>query len=214
MRETAAKSIHSKHLLKVAGALLFLTGLALMVGCQGFSSSKSAVSQQVQSGTLSLSSASLDFGSVASGASKTLTVIASNTGSASITISSASISSQYFSLSTPTLPIAILAGQSAPITLVFTPKAAGAFSAAFSLTSNASNSSATLSLTRTGVTSGQFALSSASENFGSVTVGSNQSLTETVTNTGGSSVTISQVGISGTGFTLSGITAPMTLAAG
>src|SRR6202034_932682 len=214
MRETAAKSIHSKHLLKVAGGLLFLTGPALMVGCQGVSSSQSAVSQQVQSGTLSLSSASLDFGSVTSGASKTLTVTASNTGSASITISSASLSSQYFSLSAPTLPMAIFAGQSAPITLVFTPKEAGDFSAAFSLTSNASNSSATLSLTGTGVASGQFALSPASENFGSVTVGSSQSISETVTNTGGSSVTISQVGISGTGFTLSGITAPMTLAAG
>ena len=214
MLETAATSIHSKHLVKVAGALLLLVGLALLVGCQGFSSSKSAVSQQVQSGTLSLSTASLDFGSVTSGSSKTLTVTASNTGSASITISSASISSQYFSLSAPTLPTAILAGQSAPITLVFTPKAAGAISATLSLTSNASNSSATLSLTGTGVASGQFALSPASENFGSVTVGSSQSLTETVANTGDSSVTISQVGISGTGFTLSGITAPMTLTAG
>jgi hypothetical protein len=50
--------------------------------------------------------------------------------------------------------------------------------------------------------------------FGSVTVGSKQSLSGTVTNTGGSSVTISQVGISGTGFSLSGITAPLTLTAG
>jgi len=214
MLETAAKSIHSKHLAKVAGALLLLAGLAFLVGCQGFSSSKSAVNQQVQSGTLSLSSASLDFGIVTSGASKTLAVTASNTGSASITISSASISSQYFSLSAPTLPIAILAGQSAPITLVFTPNAAGAFSAAFSVTSNASNSSATLSLTGTGVASGQFALSPASENFGSVTVGSNQSVLETVTNTGGSSVTLTRIGISGTGFTVSGITAPVTLTAG
>jgi hypothetical protein len=45
-------------------------------------------------------------------------------------------------------------------------------------------------------------------------VGSKQSLSETVTNTGGSSVTISRVAISGTGFSLSGITAPVTLTAG
>jgi hypothetical protein len=50
--------------------------------------------------------------------------------------------------------------------------------------------------------------------FGSVTLGSNQSLSETVTNTGGSSVTISQVGISGSRFSLSGITAPVTLTPG
>ena len=54
----------------------------------------------------------------------------------------------------------------------------------------------------------------ASEAFGNVTVGSNQTLSETVTNTGGVSVTISQVGMSGSGFSLSGITAPVTLTAG
>jgi hypothetical protein len=215
MLETAAKSIHLKHLAKVAGTSLLLAGLAFLVACQGFSSSKSATTQQVQSGTLSLSSASLDFGSVAAGTSKTLTITASNTGTASITVSSASISSQYFSLNAPSLPIAVLVGQSVPITLVFAPNAAGSFSATVSVITNAANNPAVFSLTGTGVAaSGQLAPSSASENFGSVTVGSNQSLSETVTNTEASSVTISQVGISGTGFTLSGITAPMTLAAG
>jgi hypothetical protein len=217
MLETAAKSIPSKHLVKVAGAMLLLPGLAFLVACQGFSSGKAAVQQaQSQSGTLSLNNASLDFGSVTAGTSKTLTITASNTGTASITVSSASISSQYFSLTAPTLPIAILVGQSSPITLTFTPNAAGAFSATVSITSNASNSSATFSLTGTGVASagGQLAPSQATESFGSVTVGSNQSLSETVTNTGGSSVAISQVGISGTGFSLSGITAPLTLTAG
>src|ERR1700728_2823936 len=108
---------------------MVLLCLATMVGCQGFSSSKSAATQQVQAGTLSLSGASLSFGSVTAGTSKTMTLTASNTSTASITLSSASISSQYFSLSAPTLPAAIMAGQSAPITLVFTPKAAGAISA-------------------------------------------------------------------------------------
>ncbi len=215
MLKTAARAICPRHPGKVAGALLLVASLASLIACQGFSSSKSATTQQVQSGTLSLSSASLDFGSVTAGTSKTVTVTASNTGTASITVSSASISSQYFSLSAPTLPIAILVGQSVPITLVFAPNAAGSFSATVSVNSNAANNPATFSLTGTGVAaSGQLALSSASENFGSVTVGSNQSLSETVTNAGASSVTISQVGISGTGFTLTGIAAPITLAAG
>ena len=216
MRETAARAICSKHLWKVASALLFLAGLTFLTGCQGFSTVKAATQPtQSQAGTLSLNSASLDFGSVTAGTSKTLTLTATNTGTASITVSSASISSQYFSLSAPTLPAAILAGQSLPITLIFTPNATGSFSATGSVTSNATNTPATFSLTGTGVAaSGQLALSSANENFGSVTVGSIQSLSETITNTGGASVTISQVGISGTGFTLSGITAPMTLTAG
>src|SRR3984957_18824480 len=51
-------------------------------------------------------------------------------------------------------------------------------------------------------------------NFGTVQTGTNQVQSETVTNTGGSSVTISKVDISGTGFSLSGISTPATLTAG
>ena len=47
-----------------------------------------------------------------------------------------------------------------------------------------------------------------------MTVGSKQVLSETVTNTGGSTLTVSQVGVSGTGFTVSGISTPATLTAG
>ena len=54
----------------------------------------------------------------------------------------------------------------------------------------------------------------ASLNFGTVQTGTNLPLSQTVTNLGNSSVTVSQVGISGTGFTLSGITPPVTLTAG
>ncbi len=63
-------------------------------------------------------------------------------------------------------------------------------------------------------TSGQLSPSPSSLAFGNVTVGDNESLSNTVTNTGSSSVTISQAAISGTGFTLSGISAPVTLVAG
>lgn len=50
--------------------------------------------------------------------------------------------------------------------------------------------------------------------FGDVTVGHNQPLAVTVTNTGASSVTISQVQTSSSAFTESGITAPLTLGPG
>ncbi|MGA2021500.1 MAG: choice-of-anchor D domain-containing protein [Candidatus Sulfotelmatobacter sp.] len=62
--------------------------------------------------------------------------------------------------------------------------------------------------------SGELALNPTSESFGTVQVGSNQQQSGTITNTGGSTVTISQVGISGTAFTLSGISTPVVLAAG
>src|ERR1700676_3326447 len=189
---------------------LVLLCVAAMIGCQGFSSN-SSTSQQVQAGTLSLSGSSLDFGSVTAGTSKTVTMTLSNTGTASITVSSVSLSSKYFSLSAPSLPITILVGQSTPVTVVFSPNAVGAFNATATVTSNASNSAAIFSLSGTGTASGQLAASPASESFGSVTVGRQSSQTITLTNNSGSTVNISQASVSGTGFTLRGITTPLAL---
>src|SRR5271155_1760448 len=50
--------------------------------------------------------------------------------------------------------------------------------------------------------------------FGNVQVGTNQTQTETLTNTGGENVTISQASSTGTGFTISGFSTPLTLTPG
>jgi len=194
--------------------LLLLAGLSLMVGCQGVSSGSPSGSQQ--SGTLSLAATNVDFGSVNAGTSKALTVKATNSGSASVTVSSASISTKYFALTAPSLPATLAAGQSTNVSIQFTPNAAGSFSGSLTLTSDASDSSASITLKGTGmpVTAGQLTLNPTAEDFGTVTVGNSQSVSASLTNTGGSSVTISQIAIGGTGFTMSGITAPLTLAAG
>src|SRR5579864_168779 len=188
---------------------MVLLCLAIMVGCQGFSAAP-AITQPV-GGTLSLSTGTLDFGSVTTGTSKTLTLTVTNTGADSITVSSASISSQYFSLSAPTLPVAVLAGQSIPVSFVFSPNAAGTFNATVSVISNATNTPATFSLTGTGVASGLLAVSPGNEVFGSVTVGTQSTQTVTLTNNATSTVNISAASVSGTGFTLSGITVPLSL---
>ena len=189
--------------------MVLLLGLSILTGCQGLSTANA--SNQPPSSTLSLGVAGLDFGSVAAGTTKTLNVTAVNSGTASITISGASISTKYFTLTTPKLPVAIAAGQSATMSLQFAPNAAGAFSGTLTVTSDATNTSAVVSLSGTGTADGQLTLNPSSENFGSVTSGSQQSQTVTLTNTGGESVDISQVSISGTGFQLSGITTPLTL---
>lgn len=208
-------SRYARCLLEAAGVLLLLAGLALMVGCQGVSAGPPSGGQQ--SGTLSLTAANLDFGSVTAGSSRALSVMATNTGSASVTVSGAAISTKYFVLTAPSLPVTLTAGQSTTVSIQFTPNAAGAFAASLTLTSNASDSSASIGLKGMGmttVTPGQLALNPTPEDFGTVTVGNSQSVLESLTNIGGSSVTISQVAISGTAFTMSGITAPLTLAAG
>jgi len=208
MTTRSRKALGAKGL-RAASVGLLLLGLAILVGCQGFSSSKAAT--QVQSGTLLLGSASLDFGNVMVGNSKTLTVAASNNGTAPVTISGAAISTKYFSLSGPSLPVTIAAGQNSTFSLVFTPNATGAFSATVSISSDATNGPASLSLSGTGVASGQLGINPTTKNFGSVTVGGQSTQTVTLTNNSSSSVDISQASASGTGFKLSGITTPLTL---
>jgi len=58
---------------------------------------------------------------------------------------------------------------------------------------------------------GTLAVDPASLGFGNVPVGKNASLSETLTNTGGSALTVSQANLSGDGFSISGLTLPKTL---
>ena len=194
---------------KAVEGVLLAFAMAWIAGCQGVSAGPPG-----QHGSLSLGTSALNFGSVAAGSSKTLTVSATNFGNAPVSLSGATMSSKYFALTSPSLPAALAAGQSVSLTFSFTPNAAGPFDASATIASDASSAVPNLALTGTGVADGQLAPSATSEAFGSVIVGSSRSLTEVITNTGGSSVTVSQITISGAGFSFSGISAPVSLGAG
>ena len=165
-------------------------------------------------GSLTANPSSVNFGNVVIANSKTVAVSVSNTGAASVTISAAAATGNSFSFSGPNLPITLAAGQSATFNAIFTPPSAGNKNGSLTITSNANNSNLTIPLQGTGVTEGQLAPNPASLNFGNVVVGTNQSLSETLTNSGGTSVTISAATISGTGMSLTGLTLPLTLSAG
>ena len=69
-----------------------------------------------------------------------------------------------------------------------------------------------VSLSGTGIAATEtLSLSSTSVSFGNVDTGLSSTQTETVTNTGNASIQISQISISGTGFSLSGASVPVTL---
>ena len=61
---------------------------------------------------------------------------------------------------------------------------------------------------------GLLAISPTSISFGIVKVGNNQNQPATMTNSGGSTLTVTKVTPSGTGFSVSGLTLPLTLASG
>jgi hypothetical protein len=168
----------------------------------------------VAPGTLGSNPTGLGFGSVQVGNKQSLSETVTNTGGSTVTISQVGITGTGFSLSGITAPVTLTAGQSATLTVTFTPQSAANASGNITITSTASNPTLAIPLSGTGTAPGSLSSNPTSLSFGSVQLGSKQSFSETVTNTGGSTVTISQVGISGTGFSLSGITAPVTLTAG
>src|SRR4029077_12513325 len=92
------------------------------------------------------------------------------------------------------------------------PSAAGLASGSITIVSNAATSPSVISLTGTGVTATQvLSLSATSVSYGNVDTGTNSTQTVSVTNTGNANVQISQISVGGTGYSLSGASAPVTL---
>src|SRR5208282_976944 len=166
-------------------------------------------------GQLGSNPTSFSFGNIQDGTSKSLSGTLTNTGGTTLTISAASASGTGFSLSGLTPPVTLTAGQSTSFTVLFSPTTSGAASGSVSITSNGSNPNLSIPLSGTGVTQGTLGTNPTSLAFGSVQVGNSTSLSETLTNTGGSSLTISAATASGSGFSLSGLASlPLTLTAG
>ena len=155
---------------------------------------------------------SLDFGNVIVGSGSRQTVTLTNTGTESITVSQATVAGAGFSISGLSVPLTLAAGQKATFNATFAPAATGSASGSLSIASNAANSPATIPLSGTGATL-LLGAAPSSLNFGNVSVGSSSRQTVTLTNTGTESVTVSQATVAGAGFSVSGLSVPLTLAA-
>ena len=170
---------------------------------------------QSQPGQLTVSPASVNFGSVTVGSSQTQNGTLSASGG-SVTIASAPATTAPFSLNGIAFPLTLAAGQSASFVLTFKPKTSGSVSENISFASNAGNSPSVQSASGTGtsqVQPSQLTLSPSSINFGNVRVGSVNSQNVTLA-ASGASVTISSAPSITSPFSFSGISFPITLAAG
>jgi hypothetical protein len=167
----------------------------------------------VMPGALTVTPSSLSFGSVQTSTSQTLPATLANSGGSSVTVTQATFSGSGYSVTGLGLPMTLAAGQNAPFNVVFAPQSAGTDNFNLSITSNASNPTLTVPVTGTAVTPGSLAASAASLSFGQVTIGSSQTLPETLTNSGGSAITLTQVA-AGAGYSVTGLNLPVTLNAG
>jgi len=164
---------------------------------------------------LTVSPASFNFGSVIDGQSKSQNFTITNSGTASLTISQLSISAAGYTVNGLSVPSTVAAGGSTTFNAVFMPTTAASLAGTVNIVSNAPNSPTTVALSGTGVAATQtISFSSSSLAFGSVNTGTSSTLNETITNTGNSTVTISLITVGGSGYSLNGAGAPVTLNAG
>jgi hypothetical protein len=146
---------------------------------------------------------SASFGSVAVGTTNSQTIQLKNTGTSGLSISAVTATGSGFSVSGLKLPLSLAVGTTTNITLAFAPKTAGAVSGSATITGNFG--SVTVPAAGTGVAgSAVLSASATSESFGNVTLGSSDSATVSLTNSGNSSVTISGVATSVGGVSTSG----------
>jgi hypothetical protein len=168
----------------------------------------------IPSGQLGVAPGSIDFGNLQVGKTQTQTATLTNTGGNGITISQAVASGSGYSISGLSLPASLGAGQSVGFSVTFAPKASGTVSGNITFTSDATNPSLSLPLSGTGNVPGALTANPVSLSFGSVQVGNSRSLSETLTNSGGSTLSLSQAAVSGAGFKISGLSTPAQLTAG
>jgi hypothetical protein len=150
-------------------------------------------------GGISLSPASLSFGSQVVGTTSAAQVVTLvNNQSTSLTISSIGFTGTNSGdfAQTNTCSSSVAAGGSCTISVTFDPTASGARSATLNVNDNASNSPQTVGLTGTGVV--PVTLSSTSLSFGTVLVG-NSATARPVTLTNNQNVSLTNINISVTG---------------
>jgi hypothetical protein len=140
-------------------------------------------------------------------------LIIKNTGTAILTITQITETGSAFSDSGFTLPLNVNAGQQTTIIVSFQPTAVGAVSGNISILSNAPTSPTSVGLTGTGIAAIlTLGIGPTSLTFGNVTT-TTSSATQNVTiaGTGNANVTISQINLSGAGYSMTGGGAPVTL---
>ena len=158
---------------------------------------------------------SVSFGTVTVGQTSPQTVTLSNPGSANLNITQSAGPSTGFGLSGLALPLTLAPGKSSTFTVSFTPTSGASFSSSLTLVSNAPSSPTTIPLSGTGTAQVlQLTPSTTSLSFGNQTLNASSTQSVTLTNTGNSAVSISQVNVTGSGFSLNGSAPIVTLPAG
>src|SRR2546425_861645 len=156
------------------------------------------------------------FGNVGLGTHSAYAITLTNPGPASVTVYQAHASGSGLSVGGLSMPLTLAPGQKTNFSVVFAPASRGNMTGSVSLVSNALNSPTTIALSGIGVQplQPQLSVTPPSASFVNVGVGTRNTYAFTLTNSGTGNVTISQATPSGNGFSMTGLSVPLTLSAG
>lgn len=165
-------------------------------------------------GKLTVEPGSLSFGNITVGKTETKTISLKNAGTTTVKVSGDSLVGTDYRISGISFPKTLTAGETVSFSVAFSPAKSGSVSGKLELLSNASNSTLIVSLSGEGVASGEAVVTPTSATFGDVPLGTKDTETITVKNEGVGTLAVYSITTSGKGVSISGITAPMSIAAG
>jgi HYDIN/CFA65/VesB family protein/centrosomal CEP192-like protein/ASPM-SPD-2-Hydin domain-containing protein len=160
---------------------------------------------------LSVTPSVVGFGNVSVGSPVTQPLRLTNGGSKSVVIKSVSATGSGFSISGLVTPQTLTPGESVNFTAEFNPKSAGTETGTISIATESTPVS--VGLNGVGVSSAaKLVASTTSLSFGNVMIGESPFQQVTLKNTGNASADISSVSVTGSSYTLGGVTSKVTLA--
>ena len=161
---------------------------------------------------LQVTPSSINFTSAVVGAQTSQTLKLTNDGGSALTVTGVVASGTGLSISGFSGSTLLSPGTSSNLTVILTPKAAGAFTGSVAIMTNAASVGASLPVTAQATASTvALAAGPTSVSFGTVAAGKIASKTLTLTNTGNAGVSVTKVTVSGTGFTITGWSSPVNL---
>jgi Abnormal spindle-like microcephaly-assoc'd, ASPM-SPD-2-Hydin len=199
---------------RICALSIALVVTCLMITLIGCGSGTAPSSSETVSPQLTVSAASLSFGSVTVNTATTQSLTLTSAGTSPVVVNSAAITGAGFSILGGSFPATLNPGQTLMLQVQFSPTTTGSVSGQVTINSNSSTGSAmvvTLSGTSTVSASPQLSVSATSLSFGNVTVNSSTTQSLTLTSTGSSPVTVNSAAVAGTGFSLGGGSLPVTL---
>jgi hypothetical protein len=190
--------------------LTFVLSCLSAGGCASVRSNSGSSQLHVQPSTV-------DFGTVAVGSIGWQSFRISNSGTTPLSVTQVTVTGTSFATPSLVLPIKIAAGQKTSLSVRFAPTAAGNATGGISLVSNATTSPMGILLFGSGLAATSASVISVNPSslaFPNVNVAGSSTQPLTISNSGGTSLVVNQGTVTGSGFSMSGLTIPLTIAAG